>query len=498
VLHLAADRESRLAELLQTATSMPVQQVNESAKVEPNHVYVIPPGKSLASADGFLHLTDLPSEPGKRVAVDLFFRTLADTHGPQATAIVLSGADGDGAIGIKRIKERGGLTIAQEPQEAEHSGMPRSAIATGMVDWVLPVAAMHDRVVRYQRVGERIALPPEEGPQPAKPRPITDAGEVALREVLTHLHNCTGHDFTYYKRATILRRIARRMKINEKEDLQDYLTTLRMTPGEATALLQDLLISVTNFFRDPEAFAALEAQLPTILAQRVGGEPIRAWVPACATGEEAYSIAILLAEAMQDLQLYQPFQIFATDLDEAAIRTAREGIYPATIAADVSEERLKRFFVKDLRGYRVKAELRESILFARHDLLRDSAFSRIDLLSCRNLMIYLDREAQERALDILHFSLKPGGRLFLGLSETAEHSNQFATIDKRHRIFMPRPASRTSLPIPLGQTSVARALALQRLERERPASTAARGPSWPLRDQGSVTRRRRVPGASCI
>jgi two-component system CheB/CheR fusion protein len=355
ILHLSAEHDSVLAEVLQRCTPMRVVQVHATERVQPDTVYVIPPGKSLKTMDGHLRLADLPPGRGRHVAVDLFFRTLADSHGPHASAVVLSGGDADGAIGIKRIKERGGLTVAQDPDEAEHSGMPRSAIATGMVDWVLPVAAMAERLLAYHRLERQLKLPPEEGPQPQAPADATPAhDETLLREVLAFLRARTGRDFSYYKRATIVRRIARRMQVNEVDDLAGYLRCLRTRPGEAGALLQDLLISVTNFFRDPECFDVLESQIPELFRGKGQGDTLRVWVAACATGEEAYSVAMGLAEHARTLETPPQVQVFATDLDDEAIQAARDGVYPATIEADVTEERLRRFFTKDRRGYRVR------------------------------------------------------------------------------------------------------------------------------------------------
>jgi len=467
VMHLAADHESMLAPILQRATQMPVQQVHDSVRVEANHVYVIPPGKTIASVNGYLQCADITPDRGRRVAVDLFFRTLADTHGPRAAAIVLSGADGDGAIGIKRVKERGGLTIAQDPDEAEHAGMPRAAIATGMIDWVLRVAEMPARVGRYHELLGRLKLPPESGPQPERAAETSDEREAALRDVLAYLRTQTGRDFNYYKRATIVRRIARRMSVNGIEDLPGYLAFMRTHPGEAGALLQDLLISVTNFFRDRDAFDALEAQIPAFFADKSANDEVRVWVPACATGEEAYSIAILLAEQARTLEAPPSLQVFATDLDEGSIRAAREGLYPLALAADVSEERLRRFFTKERRGYRVRGELRETVLFATHDLLKDAPFSRVDLFSCRNLLIYLDGDAQKRVVEIAHFALRPGGRLFLGASETVDGSEHlFQAIDKKHRIYEPRLVGRQRLLPPGDQSTLARALELQERSRD--------------------------------
>ncbi|MBA4110585.1 MAG: hypothetical protein C0487_13440 [Leptothrix sp. (in: Bacteria)] len=417
-----------------------------------------------------MRLSDLVHDRGKRVAVDLFFRTLAETHGPHASAIVLSGADSDGAIGIKRIKERGGLTVAQEPHEAEHQGMPRAAIATGMVDWILPVKEMPARLIAYQRMEGELRLPPEEGPKPVDPTGHDQEDkEAALRDVLTFLRTRTGRDFSYYKRATVLRRLGRRMQVNGVDNLVGYLALLRSNPGESGALLQDLLISVTNFFRDSDCFAALEALIPELFKDKGHGDAVRIWVAACATGEEAYSIAMLLHEHARKLDAPPVLQIFATDLDGEAINVARNGVYPETIAADVSEERLHRFFTKEHRGYRVRREIRETVLFAVHDLLKDSPFSRLDMVSCRNLLIYLNREAQARALEIFHFGLLPGGRMFLGSSESVDESSPlFTTLDKKHRLFTHWPAPRTSLPVPFSPSALALSLP--------PAVAATEGP----------------------
>jgi two-component system CheB/CheR fusion protein len=449
VLHLAPDHPSLQAELLQRTTSMPVVDATDGVKVEPNCVYVIPAGKHLVSADGRLRLKDLHHPRGRRVAVDLFFRTLADSHGPRAAAVVLSGGDGDGAIGIKRIKERGGLTIAQDPAEAEADGMPRSAIATGMVDWVLPVVQMPARLIGYHRMEHRLQLPPEDAQDGAAPgRVATAEVEDALREILAFVRTRTGRDFSCYKRATIVRRIGRRMQVNGVGDLPWYLSFLRTNPGETGALLQDLLISVTNFFRDREVFTTLEAALPGLFKGKGAGDVLRVWVAACASGEEAYSVAMLLAEHSATLESPPILQVFASDLDEQAIRTARDGAYPDTIVADVSEERLRRFFIKETAGYRVRRDLREIVLFVQHDLLKDSPFSRLELVTCRNLLIYLNREAQARALATFHFALKPEGLLLLGSSESVdEGSLAFATLDKKHRLYSRRANQGLGLPL---------------------------------------------------
>ncbi|GKS96220.1 PAS domain S-box protein [Acidovorax sp. SUPP2825] len=470
ILHLSPDHDSELADILQRSTSLRVLQVRETCKVQVNTVYVIPPGKVLRTYDGFLQLADLPSPRHGQVTVDLFFRMLADTHGPHATAIVLSGMDGDGAIGIKRIKERGGLTIAQDPDEAEHSSMPRSALATGMVDWTLPAAAMPGRLLEYYRLEHRLKLPSEKGPPPMEnPIPHGMATEAALRDVLIFLRTRTGRDFAHYKRATILRRIGRRMQVNGIADLPGYLDCLRTRPGEAGALLQDLLISVTNFFRDGECFSVLEAHIGALFAGKGPGDSLRVWVAACATGEEAYSIAILLSEYARKVDAAPVIQVFASDLDDEAIGIAREGLYPTTIEADVSEERLRRYFVKEHRGYRLRREIREMVLFAVHDVLKDSPFSRLDLVTCRNLLIYLNRNAQHRVFDTFHFSLKPRGLMFLGSSESVEdNSPLFAVLDKKHRIYSHRPASRSGMPGHSAPGTVSLAMEAQHAARSGP------------------------------
>ena len=457
VVHLSADHDSALDEVLRHATSMPVVQVRGSTRVEAGTVYVIPPRKILRVFDGSLQLGELPPDRPGRVAIDLFFRTLADTHGPHAVAIVLSGADGDGATGIKRIKERGGLTIAQDPQEAQHETMPQAAIATGMVDWVLPVGEMARRVLDYVSLESRLALPPEDGPPPADAPPAVVA-EKTLRDVLSFLRTRTGRDFGNYKRATILRRIGRRMQVNGVHDLGEYLHCLRTLPGEAGALLQDLLISVTNFFRDADCFAALEQEMPSLFRGKAANGCVRVWVAGCATGEEAYSVAMMLAEHARRLDDPPSIQVFATDLDEEAIAVARDALYPSAIAADVSEERLRIFFVKEHRGYRVRRELRETVLFAVHDVLKNSPFSRLDLMSCRNLLIYLNREAQQRVFETAHFALVPDGRLFLGASETVDDDSPlFFVLDKKHRLYAPRPLARATMPVPSALGPLSRA-----------------------------------------
>ena len=461
----------QLARQLGEVSRLTVSCVDGSVRIEPDHVYVVPSRYAVRGVDGLLVLAKA-DRTGRPASVDLFFRLLADTRGQHSAAIVLSGADDDGAIGIKRIKERGGLTLAQDPLEAPQDTMPRAAIGTGMVDWVLPMADMPARLLAYWQLEQKVKLPPEEAPaSPALDgmRPPSSAGESDLRDVLNFLRTRTGRDFTAYKRATILRRIGRRMQVNGIDTLPDYLACLRTRPGEPAALLQDLLISVTNFFRDPECFSALQAHIPNLFRGKGSNDSVRVWVPACATGEEAYSIAMLLAEHARTLDAPPNLQIFATDLDEEAIAAAREGIFPSIIETDVSEERLRRFFVREHRGWRVRRELRESVLFAVHDVLKDSPFSRLDLVSCRNLLIYLNRGAQARAIETFHFALGRQGLLMLGSSESVdEASNLFSVIDKKHRIYAHRSAPRLGLPMPSGPSSLALNRDIQQVPREGP------------------------------
>lgn len=366
VVHLSPDHEYMLPQILQRKTSLPVKQVEGKATLEEDHIYVISPGKQLCISDGTLESFDLDRPKGRHVTIDVFFRTLAEAHGVNCCAIVLSGVDGDGALGLQRVKERGGLTIVQDPVEAEFDDMPCFAIATGMVDWVLPSAEIPARLGEYWANGRSLRLPmgDDSAPDDSGTAPAT-VEESSLEDVLDHLKAHCGHDFGNYKRATILRRVGRRMQVNGTHTLEQYLAYLRIHPGESAALLQDLLISVTNFFRDSPSFRALEEDIPSLFRDKTGSGQIRVWVPACATGEEAYSIAMLLSEHAEKLTHPPSISIFATDLDQNAIRIAREGRYPHAIATDVSAGRLKRFFNAEVGGYRVNEGLRKKKSFHR-------------------------------------------------------------------------------------------------------------------------------------
>ncbi len=431
VLHMAPEYQSHLAEVLQVSTAMPVTPVKERVRVEPNHVYVISPNQSLTMLDGHLSVAAITRIEERRAPVDIFFRTLAETQGPRAVCVVLSGTGANGSMGMKRVKEFGGICLVQDPDEAEHGDMPRHSIATALVDHVLPVAEIPAKILGYRdRIGT-VRIPEE-------PTERVESDERSLREIFTRVRATTGHDFTNYKRATVLRRIERRIGVHQLADLQEYARFIRERPEEPQALLRDLLISVTNFFRDPDAFAALErVVLPRIFAGRGENDQVRVWVAGCATGEEAYSVAMLLAE--QSLPGSPAVQVFATDIDEQAIATAREGRYTLNDAADVSPERLRRFFTKDGERYRVRKELREMVLFAHHNLIKDPPFSHLDLVSCRNLLIYLNRSAQNRVIEVVHFALNPGGYFLLGSSESVDGaSDLFASVDKEAHLFQSR------------------------------------------------------------
>ena len=438
ILHLSPEHESQLPAILQTHTTMPVIQIQETVKVEPNHVYVIPPTKYLTMSDDEIRLIEPETIRGKRVPIDLFFRTLADTHGKNSVCVVLSGTGADGATGLKRVNEAGGLCIVQDPTEAEYDGMPRSAIATNLVDLILPVGEMPAKILAFKQRAEQIKFPEGEAE-----KPLPELGAHALREVLTIVKTNTKHDFFSYKQPTMLRRIARRLMVHGLADIPAYVLFLRENPNEVQALLRDLLISVTNFFRDKEAFAALENDvIPRLFDGKTGKDSVRVWCVGCATGEEAYSIAMLLCEYASKLDDPPKIQVFASDIAESSIAEAREARYDETITADVSIERLRHFFNKDGTSYRVKKELRELVLFMPHNILHDSPFSRQDLVTCRNLLIYLDRQTQEKALEVFHFALRQNGYLFLGASEVAETvPRMFAEFDKKQRIYQFRPVA---------------------------------------------------------
>ncbi|HEX2573981.1 MAG TPA: chemotaxis protein CheB [Polyangia bacterium] len=447
VQHLDPHAPSLLVELLGRVTPVPIRQATDGQPLEQNQIYVIPPNALLTIAHGALR-TSMPM-PTSRAPIDVLFRSLAEECGASAVGIVLSGTGSDGTLGLRSIKEHGGMIMAQTIASARYDNMPRSAIALGFVDHVLPVEELPVRLADY--LAHLKKCPRYEG----LPEQGLDATEDELRTIYTLLQQETGHDFSRYKRATVVRRIQRRMNVLRETSLAGYIALLGARAGELQELFNDLLIGVTSFFRDPEVYTALATTvLPKVLAGRGKNDQVRVWVPGCASGEEAYSIAILLRE------LTPPggpvLKVFATDIDVQALEVARRGAYPDRIAEQVSRERLERFFVQEIGGYRIGKELRELCLFSLHSLIADPPFSHLDLISCRNVLIYLDAELQKNLFPLFHFALRPGGYLLLGPSESVQTPELFKTIDKPHRIFQ-RQETVGPVALPLvGPTAVTR------------------------------------------
>lgn len=443
VVHLSPDHESHLAAVLQPSVRIPVQQVTETVALEPNHVYVIPPGRNLSTIDTHLRLDKLEPNRAQRAPIDHFFRTLSKSHDGQSIAVILTGTGSDGTLGLKEIKERGGLVIVQDPNDAEYDGMPQSAVATGLADFVLPLSKIPRRVLAMANSTPHFNLPLN-GEEP------TDEQRVLLHKIFAQIRSHVGRDFTQYKRSTIMRRISRRMQLRQIRQLTEYLQRLEDEPNEVQALADDLLITVTNFFRDPEVYSLLESDVIPKLFEGKGPEAeVRVWSVGCATGEEAYSLAMLLTEVAARMQTPPKIQVFASDLHENSLARARDGFYPGDIATEVPLPRLHRFFSQERGGYRIVKEIRELVVFTHHNLLSDPPFSRLDLVSCRNVLIYLQRDIQTDIIELFHYALRPGGFLILGTSETVEDSDLFRTEFKKQRIYGKRnvPAPEPRLPV---------------------------------------------------
>ncbi|HZP64800.1 MAG TPA: chemotaxis protein CheB [Rudaea sp.] len=443
VIHLDPQRSSDLAAVLAGSTRMPVVQVSDDAQLENDRVYVIAPNRGLAITDGMIVALPPDEDHPNRAPISAFFRSIAE-HRADGIGVILTGAGSDGGIGAKAIREAGGIVIAQDPAEAEFASMPRSAIAMDAADFVLPIREIAEKIAELLRHRQQIE---------AHRNKETD--EEILRRILAHIRVRTGHDFSSYKRATIIRRIARRSQVTHQDSLSNYYAYLRENSDEAQALFADFLISVTTFFRDAKAFDALAKEvIPLLFDDKGPGSSIRVWVPGCATGEEAYSIGMLLLEEASRRDVRPEIQVFGSDLDAGALAIAREGRFPATIEADVSEERLRRFFQREGDHYRVRRELREVVLFANHSVLRDPPFSRLNLISCRNLLIYLDRELQQQVCNTFHYALYTGGFLFIGASESADQpAGLFRPVDRDAKIYRSAAASGArapALPILLG------------------------------------------------
>ena len=431
VQHLAPDHDSILSALVQRHTRMQVFEVTDGVVVQANCAYIIPPNRDMAFLNGALHLLEPTAPRGHRLPVDFLFRSLALDQQERAIGIVLSGTGSDGTLGVRAIKGGGGMVMAQNPASTEFDGMPRSAIATGLVDYQLPPAEMAAQLIAYVThiFGHSLWPVLEQAPK----------AENALKKIFILLRAQTGHDFSQYKPSTINRRIERRMAVHQITGVDDYVRYLQQTPVEVEALFCDMLIGVTNFFRDPEAFKVLEEQvIPKLFEGKPAGAVVRIWTTGCSTGEEAYSIAILMQERVELLRSSYKVQVFATDIDSRAIATARAGVYPASIAADISPERLARYFTAEPDGntYRVHKAIRDMLVFSEQNVIKDPPFSKLDFISCRNLMIYLGPELQKKLISMFHYALLPGGILFLGTSETVgEFSNLFSVLDRKAKLY---------------------------------------------------------------
>jgi two-component system CheB/CheR fusion protein len=432
VQHLDPTHKSILTELVRRYTAMTVLQVEDGMAVAPDTVFVIPPNRYLAILHGNLHLLEPTELPGLRTPIDYFFRSLAEDQKEKAICIVLSGTGTEGALGLRTVKGEGGMGMVQDPDSAKYDGMPRNAIATGLADYILPPAKMPEQLILY--VHHALTK------SPGKADVHVPTDKDLLEKIFILVRSQTGHDFSYYKQNTILRRIDRRMAINQITRLSDYVRYLQEVPREADILFKELLIGVTSFFRDKEAFEALrDKAIPKLVENRSQDDPIRIWVPGCATGEEAYTIAILCRDVIESLKQTSTVQIFATDIDNEAIEAARQGLYPDSISVDVAPEFLQRYFTKEDSSRRVRKEIRDMVVFALQNVITDPPFSKIDLISCRNLLIYLGSVLQKKVLPLFHYSLKKEGFLFLGSSETiGEFSDYFSIVDRKWKLFKRR------------------------------------------------------------
>ncbi|WP_170864351.1 chemotaxis protein CheB [Fodinibius roseus] len=438
VMHLSPDRESNIADLLQAHTSLHVSEVNRHEKIKPDHVYVISPDKILTVEEGYLELSEPDRERKGHATVDLLFRSLAGSKGKKSAGIILSGSGSDGAVGIKKIREQGGLTIAQKPGEASFSAMPQSAIDTGVVDLVLPVKEIPEKLLAYKESLSRTDFLRKE------------ERKDGLQVIYKKLRSAIGHDFSYYKQATLLRRIERRMHLTNCFTFEEYVDYLDEQPKEIENLFGDLLISVTRFFRDAEVFENLkENVIPGLFEEKGPEDQVRVWVPGCATGEEAYSIAILLQEYVRQSEHAPEIRIFASDINRDALMYGRGGVYPESIEVDVPDSLLDRYFVKTEHKYQLRPVITDMVLFAHQDLLTDPPFSNLDLLACRNLLIYLKREIQTEVFNLFNYVLRPGGVLFLGQSDSdLKAAGLFDVVDKKHRIYRKpvSPDSQANVP----------------------------------------------------
>ncbi len=449
VQHLAPTTESSMPEILRRSTRMPVQQATNGLTVQPDQIYVIPPGKNMAILRGKLQLFEQDGPPGHvRHPIDTFLDSLARDRGSGAVAIILSGTGTDGTLGARVVRAELGLVIAQDPETAAYDGMPRSVIDAGLADYVLPPAKMGGQLLAYTRRLPALAVPDLSSE--------SDDLAATLPRIITLIRDATGHDFSDYKEGTLLRRIKRRMLLHQIGKAADYVRFLQQDPEEKTVLFKELLINVTSFFRDPEAFEALKVKLREKLQNKSPEEEVRAWVIGCATGEEAYSIAILVREILNEMGRSPRVQIFATDLDSDAINIARSGIYRLNITQDITPQRLNKYFLKQDDSYQVRKEVREMIVFAAHSLIKDPPFLKLDLVSARNLLIYIKGDLQKKLMPLFYYALNPEGLLFLGTSETVgDQPDFFQEIDRKWRLYRRKeagPGSRYFPEFPLRST----------------------------------------------
>ncbi len=431
VQHLAPDHESLLAELIRRVTKLQVFEVEDGMVVQPGCIYIIPPDRDMAFLNGTLHLLEPAAPRGHRLPIDFLFKSLAQDQHDRGIGIVLSGTGSDGTLGIRAIKSEGGMVMVQTAATSEFDGMPRNALATGLVDYELEPREMPVQLIAYvaHAFSKVLHAAPASMPQ----------DENALRKIFILLRAQTGHDFSQYKPSTICRRIDRRIAVHQLHSVEAYVKFLQQTPAEIEALFHDFLIGVTSFFRDPGAFTECETQIiPKLFASKSAGDTIRVWSTGCSTGEEAYSLAILLQEHMESLKQSYKLQVFATDIDSYAIATARAGVYPTSIANDISPERLSRFFTlqADDNTYRVHKIIRDMMIFSEQNVIKDPPFSKLDLISCRNLLIYMGSDLQKKIIALFHYALNPGGLLFLGTSETVgECGDAFAVLDRKCKLY---------------------------------------------------------------
>jgi two-component system, chemotaxis family, CheB/CheR fusion protein len=437
IQHLAPEHKSIMGSLLKKYTNLKVSEVRDGEKIEPGCVYLNPPSRDVSIMNGKLYLSEPMQSHHVRLPIDYFFRSLAESQGDKSICIILSGTGTDGTLGLKAIKGAGGMAMAQDEKQAKYNNMPRSAIDTGLVDYILPVEKMALELIKY------VKHPYIDGEE--KVLTAKEKFENHLQRIFLMIRSATGHDFSQYKINTIRRRIERRMAVHQIEKISEYVNYLAKNPAEIKTLFKDFLITVTNFFRDPKAFISLNEKVILPIVKAMPSEtPIRVWVPGCATGEEAYSLAILFSEAMKILNKRLTLQIFATDIDADAIEYARVGVYLDSIAADISADLLKTYFVKEENAYRIKKQIREMVVFATQNMIKDAPFSNLDLISCRNVLIYMNSPLQKKILPLFHYTLNPNGFVFLGTSETiGEFADLFTPYDLKWKIFKRKQAVTT-------------------------------------------------------